>query len=38
MLVIIDMDGNGTIKNGGYARFDLSEALNDGIQSRIESI
>ena len=29
MVVIIDIDGQGKIKNGGYARFDLAEAIND---------
>ena len=35
MMAIIDLDGKGTIKNGGYARFDMTEALNDGVQSKL---
>ena len=34
MMAIIDLDGKGNIKNGGYARFDMAEALNDGVQSK----
>lgn len=35
MIVIVDLNGDGeAIKNGGYARFDLSEPINDSQQSK----